>query len=102
MSRPLLADPKRKSEADRWHKIVFGKWGNACWFCGSHATDSMHIIPRNLLGPLRYAIGWESGRPGCRRCHDRQGAGVLRFAVKDMRMAVRAHNKIARVKIEVP
>lgn len=102
MSRPLIPNRKRKSEADGWHKAVFKAHGGKCYFCGSAASDAMHIIARAHLGPLRYEIPVQNGRPGCRSCHERQERGELQFSLHDVRVAIRAHNKIARVKIELP
>lgn len=102
MSRPLIPNKARKSEAQRWHDDVFKAHGKLCFFCGNAASDAMHIIPRNLLGPLRYLIPVQNGRPGCRSCHDRQGAGELKFPIRITRIAISAHNKIAKVRLEIP
>ena len=102
MSRPLIANKKREGEAARWHREVFKAHGRACFFCGKDATDAMHIIARAQLGPLRYEIPVQNGRPGCRACHERQERGELHFPVRIMRIAIRAHNAIAKVKLELP
>ncbi len=108
MSRPLLAtaklkpNPKRKSEAATFHRDCFKAHGNVCFFCGGRATDAMHIIPRKLLGPLRYEIPVQNSRPGCRSCHDLQGAGKKRFPIRLVRIAIAAHNKIAKCLLEMP
>jgi hypothetical protein len=102
MSRPLIANKQRESEADKWHREVFKAHGKLCFFCGKAATDAMHIIPRSKLGPLRYAIPVQNGRPGCRECHERQERGELRFGIRFVRIAIAAHNKIAKVKLELP
>jgi len=66
MTRPLIADRKRDSEAARWHREVFEAHGRVCHFCPKNATDAMHVIPRASLGKLRYTMPKENGRPGCR------------------------------------
>lgn len=102
MSRPLVANKKRESEASAWHRDVVKAHGKACFFCGRDGSDAMHIIPRAKLGPLRYKIPVQNGRIGCRECHDRQEAGELQFPIRVRRIAIAAHNKIAKVKLEMP
>jgi hypothetical protein len=108
MSRPMIsrvkpkANPKRKSEAATFHRSCFKAWGDKCFFCGGKATDAMHVIARAKLGPLRYEIPVQNSRPGCRACHDRQGAGELKFPIGVLRTAISAHNKIAKVPMEMP
>ena len=102
MSRPLIANKARESEAARWHRDVFKAHGRACFFCGKDASDAMHIIPRAQLGPLRYQIPVQNGRPGCRACHERQERGELKFPLRVVRTAILAHNKISKVKMELP
>jgi hypothetical protein len=99
MTRPLIADRKRDSEAARWHREVFEAHGRVCHFCPKNATDAMHVIPRASLGKLRYTMPKENGRPGCRACHEKQERGELFFAARVTNSAIRAHNKIAKVKI---
>ena len=105
MSRPLLAtkpmvDKKknaRRSAASRWHDVVYKVHGSRCFFCGGHATDAMHIVPRGQLGPIRrYAVPAENGRPGCRSCHDAQGQGKRVFPIALRRAAVKALNAIPK------
>jgi hypothetical protein len=100
MSRPLQANPKRKAEAAVFHREVFKRYGNKCWFCGGHATDAMHIIRSGFLGPLRYRI-IENGRPGCRRCHDAKPS-QRDFPIADQREAIIAHNLISKETLQVP
>lgn len=102
MSRPLIANKKRHAEASTFHRDCFKAHGNACFFCGKNATDAMHIIPRAKLGPLRYEIPFQNSRPGCRSCHEREEAGELHFPIRLQRIAIAAHNKIAKVKLEMP
>ena len=102
MSRPLLADPKRASEAARFHREVFAMFGSACFFCGKKATDAAHVLSRGTkLGPLRYCDP-RIARPACRRCHDEQGAGRLKWPLSVRKDAVRAHNRHAKVPLTVP
>ena len=91
-------------EAREFHRRVFAKWGNRCYFCGGKATDAMHIIPRSQLGPHRYACAEENGRPGCRVHHDASEANDPRcqFHVSQRRKAVKALNKILKQPIQEP
>lgn len=100
--KPLIANRERKNEAAAWHRAVFSAHGKKCWNCGGEATDACHVIPRSQLGKLRYEMPKENGRPGCRRCHQRQECGELDFPIAVRRAAVRAHNKIARVPMMEP
>jgi 5-methylcytosine-specific restriction endonuclease McrA len=100
MSRPIQANPKRQGEAAKWHRDVFARYGNKCWFCGGHATDAMHIIRRSFLGPLRYKI-IENGRPGCRPCHNKK-PNQRDFPIADQREAIIAHNLITKEPLHVP
>ena len=102
MSKPLIPDRKRQSEAAAWHRAVFAAHGQFCTFCAAKATDAMHVIPRRDLGPLRYMMPKENGRPGCRRCHEAQERGDKQFPIAVVRRAVKAHNKIAKVPIPLP
>ena len=103
MSRPLIPNKARESEARAWHNAVFKAHGKKCWHCGGEATDAAHIIPRSRLGPkLRYAIPVENGRPACRRCHELQESRIIEFPLSVVRAAIRAHNKIAKVKMQEP
>ena len=105
MSKPLIAskpmvDAKRRQRermAAAWHKAVFLAHGDKCYWCGKKATDAAHIIPRSRLGPLRYEMPVENGRPACRTCHELQERGMLVFEAKDLFAAVRHHNRIAKV-----
>lgn len=101
MSRPLIANPKRASEASAYHRKVFARYGHACVFCGHQATDAAHVIGRAHLGPLRYADERLS-RPSCRSCHERVDRNEIQWPLAILRDAIKVHNKIARVKIEVP
>ena len=101
--KPLQADPSLKAKSWAWHQAVFKKYGTACYFCGTYARDSMHIIPANLLGPLAYDLRLvENGRPGCRRCHEEQHGGLHHFKHQDRITAIRAHNAIAKVPLAEP
>lgn len=103
MSKPLLPNPKRKSEAADFHRRVFAKHGYKCYFCGGHATDAMHIYGRgSRLGSRRYAAPEENGRPGCRACHNRIGWCTLSFTLKDRKEAVTALNAVLKTKLEMP
>lgn len=99
MSRPLLAIYTRRSEAKRFHDACFRYHGRACWKCGNAATDAAHIIPRSQLGPQRYACPVENARPACRRCHDRQERHEIAFPKAWRLKAIRALNRVLRVKI---
>lgn len=64
-----------------FHNVVFAVHGSSCHFCGGPATDAMHVIDRSRLSARqRYAFAELNGRPGCRSCHESQGAGVLSFS----------------------
>jgi predicted restriction endonuclease len=102
MSRPLLANPKGKSEAAEFHRRVFKRWGNKCYFCEGPATDACHIVSRAKLGPKRYACPEENGRPGCRLHHELQESGILGFDKPDIRAAVSALNAVLKTKLEMP
>jgi hypothetical protein len=101
MSRVLSANPKRKSDAATWHARVFKAHGKFCYFCGGHANEAMHIIPRQMLGSLRYEIPEENGRPGCHACHGKHGR-MLDFKRADIERAIEAHNAISKVKLRMP
>jgi len=104
VTRPLIANKARDSEAAAFHRAVFKAHGNRCHFCGAKgATDAMHVIPRGLIGPkARYLCPAENGRPGCRRCHDRQEREELQFSLSVRKRAVRALNKVMRSPIQEP
>jgi hypothetical protein len=53
-----------------------------------------------MLGKHRYACAIENGRPGCRKCHEAQERGELRFRKADYNKAVRALNKVLKSKIQ--
>jgi hypothetical protein len=104
VSRPLLPKRERVDEAAKFHKAVFAMWGNRCVWCPKvkrPATDAAHVIARALLGPLRYADPGLA-RPAHRECHDRQTNGEIVFPIAVRRAAVRCHNKIAKVKLQIP
>ena len=64
-----------------FHNVVFAVYGSSCHFCGGPATDAMHVIDRSRLSARqRYAFAELNGRPGCRSCHESQGAGVVSFS----------------------
>lgn len=97
----MVTNKRRRNEAILWHERVFKAYGRKCYFCGGNATDAMHIIPRALLGPLRFKIPEANGRPGCRECHDKY-PNMRDFKIADVRKAIRAHNAISVVKLEEP
>jgi hypothetical protein len=95
-----LKKAKREAAAARFHADCFRIHGSACFFCGKRATDAMHILARSRIGAkLWYANPETNSRPGCRACHDAQGAGDLQFPKPLLRAAIRSHNKLARVPI---
>ena len=99
---PLLPRRERQSEAQRFHRETFKAHGRACYFCGKEASDAMHIIPRPMLGSKRYECAADNSRPGCRACHRKQTDGTLAFALSDRQRAVRALNKVLKVKLPEP
>ena len=103
--KPLIANKSRKNEQTAFHQAVFSKYGGPtklCVFCNkAGATDSAHVIPSNLLGPLRYADA-RLARPAHRECHEEQHAGKRKFPTKVVRDAYACHNAIAKVKMECP
>jgi hypothetical protein len=103
VSRPLLADPKRKSEAARFHAAVFARWGRSCVLCDrkAPAVDAAHVLGRAHLGPHRYASE-HFGRPLHRDCHDRVDRSEIRWPRSIVRDAIRHFNKIAKVKMRLP
>jgi len=105
MSKPLIGNPKRDSEANKWHTAVFSAYGGPkriCAHCGRPgATDAAHVIGRAHLGPLRYA-DVRFGRPAHRACHEDLDQGRARWKMDILRDAIRAHNKIAKVPIQEP
>jgi hypothetical protein len=105
VSKPLIANPKRASEASRFHRLVFAAYGGPrrlCALCGKPgAVDAAHVVPRAALGPLRYAVV-ALARPAHRQCHERQERGEIDFPITVRRDAIRAHNKVAKVRLEVP
>ena len=105
MSKPLIANAERQAEAAAFHRAVFTAYGGPkklCVFCGKQgATDAAHVIPRSRLGPLRYADA-RLARPAHRECHERQERGEIDFSLAVRRDAVKAHNQIAKIKMEMP
>jgi len=105
MTKPLIANPKRQSEASRFHREVFAMFGGpkrVCALCGKPgATDAAHVIARAHLGPLRYADP-RLARPAHRECHEAQERGVIRFSLLIRQDAVIAHNALAKIKLVVP
>ncbi len=98
MSKPLIPNKQRESDAAWFHREVFRAHGSKCWHCKGDATDASHVIKRALLGPkMRYAMPVENGRPACRRCHRLQEAGTISFPLGVIRAAIRAHNQIAKI-----
>lgn len=101
-TRPLLANPKRQSEASRFHKAVFARYGRGCVLCNSaKATDAAHVIGRAHLGSLRYA-DVRLARPLCRSCHILVDEKKIAWPKSVLRDAIRAHNAIAKVPIAEP
>ena len=102
MSKPLLADPKRTSEAATFHKAVFARFGSNCGLCGGRgATDAAHVIKRSHLGSLRFADP-RLARPAHRTCHEKQERDEIEFSLAIRQDAARAHNRLAKVPIQVP
>lgn len=103
--RPLVKNPKRESEAARWHRQVFSAYGGPkrlCAHCGKPgATDAAHVVGRAKLGPLRYADA-RLGRPLHRQCHRDIDEGRARWARAILRDAIAAHNAIAKVPLQLP
>jgi hypothetical protein len=105
VSKPLIANPKRSSEAATFHRLVFAAYGGPrrlCALCGKPgATDAAHVVPRAILGPLRYA-SVALARPAHRQCHERQERGEIDFPLTVRRNAIAAHNKLAKVLLVAP
>lgn len=105
MTKPLVPDAKRASEATRFHRGVFAMFGGPkkiCSLCGRPgATDAAHVIKRSHLGPLRYADP-RFARPAHRQCHERQERNEIEFSLAIRQDAIRAHNAIAKIKIQEP
>lgn len=103
MSRPLIANRKRQSEAARFHREVFARFGRCCTFCGKKdATDAAHVLSRGTkLGPLRYADP-RLARPACRPCHEAQTRNEIEWPLPIVRDAIEAFNLHAKVKLVVP
>jgi len=102
VSKPLLADPKRTTEAATFHKAVFARFGGNCALCGGRgATDAAHVIKRSHLGSLRFADP-RLARPAHRTCHEKQERGEIEFSLPIRQDAVRAHNGLAKVPLQVP
>ena len=105
MSKPLIANHARQSEASKFHRDVFAFFGGpkrVCALCGKPgATDAAHVIARARLGPLRYANP-RLARPAHRECHERQERGEIDFSLAIRRDAVHAHNAIAKIKLVMP
>ena len=99
MSRPLVANPTHKRAMAEFHRRVFARWGNRCYWCGCHATDAAHIVPRSKLGKFRFAYPEENGRPACRTHHDAQELGMINFRRKDVKEAIHALNKVLKQKL---
>ena len=105
MSRPLLnrsrpkAKPESKVSAQEFHRRVFAKWGNRCFFGEEYAQDAAHIVDRNELGKHRYACPEENGRPVCRPHHDAIHAHTLAFPKAVYNRAVRALNRHLKGKL---
>jgi hypothetical protein len=102
--RPLVANPKRDSEAATFHRRVFKAHGSECHWCSKKATDAAHVVPRSQLGKQRYACAEDNGRPACRGCHDRNEASdpEYQFSLKVRRRAVKSLNVALKVKIAEP
>ena len=100
MSRPLIIRNDAEKEAHAFHVAVFKNWGNKCYRCKAHATDAAHIIPRSKLGPHRYASPVTNGRPLCRTCHDSQEKGEWDFPKVIRNRAIRALNKVLKIRLE--
>jgi hypothetical protein len=105
VTKPLLPNPRRKSEAQKWHRDVFAIYGGVakiCALCGKPgATDAAHVIPRAQLGKWRYADP-RLGRPAHRECHERQERSEIDFSSAIRKEAVRVHNIFAKVPLPMP
>jgi hypothetical protein len=105
MSKPLIANRERQSEATRFHREVFLTFGGPtkiCSLCGKPgATDAAHVIPRAHLGKLRYASVFFA-RPAHRHCHEAQHRGETDFSLQIRRNAISVHNAMAKVPMVLP
>ena len=105
MSRPLIPNRKRESEAAQFHRAVFSQYGGSkkiCALCGKPgAVDAAHVIPRSRLGPLRYA-DVRFARPAHRECHTQVDRHEIGWPEDVYRDAVLAHNAIAKIRIVEP
>jgi 5-methylcytosine-specific restriction endonuclease McrA len=106
MTKPLIADRKRRSESAEFHRLVFQRHGYECYFCGGKATDAAHVIPRSQLGPkTRYAAPQFNGRPLCRACHEENRIFPLdmrRQAAKAINHFVDLHDLGEKCKVRLP
>ena len=105
MSKPLIANKKRKSEESAFHSRVFSRYAGPkklCYFCGRPgATDAAHVIGKAHLGPLRFSDE-RLARPAHRECHEAQTRNEIDWAFEIRLDAVRAHNEISKVKLQEP
>ena len=105
MSKPLIPDPKRQSEAAKFHRDVFERYGGPkrlCALCGKPgATDAAHVLRRSHLGPLRYADA-QFARPAHRPCHEKVDRYEISWPKEIMLEVIRAHNRIAKIQIREP
>jgi hypothetical protein len=105
MSKPLISNPKRQSEASRFHARVFALYGGPrkiCELCKKPgATDAAHVVSRTALGPHRYADPGLA-RPAHRECHERQTRHEIHFDIRTQRAAIKVANLFCKVKIVMP
>jgi hypothetical protein len=105
MSKPLIANRERASEASVFHASVFAMFGGPkklCSLCGKPgSTDAAHVIARAHLGPLRYADP-RLARPAHRSCHEAQERREIEFSLEIRRDAITAHNAISKIKMVMP
>ena len=103
--KPLQPRRDTQAAAQKFHRDVFAMFGGKaklCVFCGGQgATDAAHVIPRSKLGHLRYADP-RLARPAHRHCHEAQTRNETDFSLDVRRAAIRAHNEIAKQKLEEP
>ncbi len=129
MSKPLGGRPEHRLGSQEFHRAVFAAHGRECYFrgpkyrkvrvsifteelrprlpherCLRDATDAMHIYARAELGGKnnRFAFPELNGRPGCRPCHELQGAKLIAFEYKDEIAAYEALRAICKHRLREP
>ena len=112
MSRVLTVRADSKKKAADWHRDVFARYGAICYLhrvkdprSQVRAIDAAHIVKKSRLGTKLAYISERLGRPLCRPCHDLQEPNLdidYRFPLADRLDAIRAHNEVAKQKIQEP